>query len=214
MQNSLRLLVGLVLLALSALAWSSALAQSAGAVTAAPDPFGFRESEYSAWGIVDADYPYTGRVGCFPVGNGVIFATLGVDPDFNQLGSLTGPGYQTRDDCGAASYWQEGNWPAMPVYLVRVHAGRGAAAGYAIERVAWQRQSIQQLRGAAMVRTIQRNGGSDAVLHDLRRTRHAGAGAAVPRCLARSPAKCTAWPLTAARRGLMRTRTRRRAISG
>ena len=121
------------------------------------DPFGFRESDYSAWGIVNADYPYTGRVGCFPVGNGVIFATLGVDPDFNQLGSLTGPGYQTRDDAGGVQYWQEGNWPKMPVKLMQVAPPGAQGEQYAFAPVQWQTQSIQQLRGAAMVRTIQRN---------------------------------------------------------
>jgi hypothetical protein len=121
------------------------------------DPFGFREGDYSAWGIVDADYPYTGRVGCFPVGNGVIFATLGVDPNFNALTSLTGPGYQTRDDAGGVQYWQAGNWPPMPVKLVRVTPPGAQGEQYAFAPVEWQTQSIQQLRGAAMVRTIQHN---------------------------------------------------------
>src|SRR5512138_84180 len=88
---------------------SAAGAASAGAGDPV-DPFGFRESDYSTWGIVDAPYPYnsaaappagSGRQnaqGCFPVGNGIVFATLGLDGDFNTLTNIIGPGYQTRDE--------------------------------------------------------------------------------------------------------------------
>lgn len=128
------------------------------------DPFGFYEGDYSSWGITDAPYPYDPAAvsrengqGCFPVGNGVIFATLGVEPDFNTLSSLTGPGYQTRDENGGVQYWQKGDWPAMTARLVRVTRWDEKRQPAAFEPIEWKSQSIQVLRGTAMVRTILRN---------------------------------------------------------
>lgn len=162
------------------------------------DPFGFHESDYSTWGIVDAPYPYdpaapppagSGRVnaqGCFPVGNGIVFAALGLDGDFNTLTNLCGPGYQTRDEKGEPVYWQAGAWPEIRVQLVRAPTEQQlfpnavppdplairtapwegqatdfmarADGSFEFETLpAWQRQSIRQLRGAAIVRTVQQN---------------------------------------------------------
>ena len=57
------------------------------------DPFGFHESDYSSWGIVDAPYPYDLPAEyCFPIGNGAVSATLGRDGDFNTLTSIGGLG--------------------------------------------------------------------------------------------------------------------------
>ncbi|MCH7471674.1 hypothetical protein IIA79_01790, partial [bacterium] len=149
------------------------------------DPFGFFEEDYSSWGLVDAPYPYDEsvarpsrpraarmagetpapptlakddlRYGCFPVGNGLVFAHLGVDDDFNTLRGITGPGYQTRTDDGAVTYWREGNWPDQPLELAFT-LGDGDVE---VLQYTWTTQSIQQLRGAAMVRTIQRSPGVD-----------------------------------------------------
>ncbi len=127
------------------------------------DPFGFSEDDYSSWGIIDAPYPYTGMdaegneigYGCFPVGNGLVFAHLGVDGDFNTLRGVTGPGYQPRDDEGKAVYWQEGEWPEMRVSLG--YAPILISAINCWDKAAFTTQSVQQVRGAAIVRTVQRS---------------------------------------------------------
>lgn len=87
-----------VCLLLLSFAGTPGVAAEARVASAAPtvDPFGFTEEEYSSFGIKDAPYPYSGRHGCYPVGNGVIFGHLGVAEDFALLRGLTGPGYQTR----------------------------------------------------------------------------------------------------------------------
>jgi hypothetical protein len=137
------------------------------------DPFGFSEDDYSNWGIIDAPYPFTGMdaqgteigYGCFPVGNGLVFAHLGVDGDFNTLRSITGPGYQTRDDEGNAAWWQEGEWPDMRISLIYVNVISAS------EAISWReavhdRQSICTARGAAMVRITQSSEDS-GTLHSL-----------------------------------------------
>ncbi len=128
------------------------------------DPFGFSEDDYSSWGITDAVYPYDPAAagkpngyGCFPVGNGLVFAHLGVDSDFNTLRGIVGPGYQTRNDAGGAEYWQAGEWPDLRVVTDRWREWQQGQPPSALEQVAILSQSIQQLRGAAMVRTVQRS---------------------------------------------------------
>lgn len=134
------------------------------------DPFGFREEDYSSWGITDAPYPFTGvdadgteiGYGCFPMGNGFVFAHLGVDGDFNTLRGITGSGYQTRDDDGKAVWWQEGDWPDLDIQILcREGYPANLKAGYeaiisTMEPLVPTQQSITAVRGAAMVRTIQR----------------------------------------------------------
>ncbi|MBN2082214.1 hypothetical protein JW859_08400 [bacterium] len=130
------------------------------------DPFGFNEDDYSSWGIVDAPYPYEGYdaggnwqgFGCFPVGNGLVFAHLGVDGDFNTLKGITGPGYQAHDDAGHAEWWKEGDWPGLKVKPVELNSATGQTGDLRFAPVEWENQSIQVLRGTAMVRTIQRAG--------------------------------------------------------
>jgi len=164
-----RLLTALLAL-LVCLTTGVALAAAAADDSADPaDPFGYHESDYSAWGIVDAPYPYdpaaappagSGRPnaqGCFPVGNGYVFATLGLDGDFNTLTNLTGPGYQTRDANGAPLYWQAGEWNGPRIRLVYADEQSGPPDAPRFRPVLWDRQSIQMLRGAAMVRTVQSN---------------------------------------------------------
>jgi len=130
------------------------------------DPFGFSEDDYSSWGIVDAPYPYDpaelgqpNGYGCFPVGNGQVFAYLGVDGDFNTLRGITGPGYQTRDDNGNAVYWEEGEWPDQTFELWRMDTepnivdGEQQGSTTRYTPLEWTAQSTQPVRGTAMVRT-------------------------------------------------------------
>lgn len=119
------------------------------------DPFGIPESSYSALGLRDASYPFDGRSGCFPVGNGVIFAHLGVDGDFNTLRGVTGPGYQTRDSAGRAEYWNAEPWTPLSFTLVKRSADLEDEVW---EPVSIDSQSIMPLRGAALVRTVRRSG--------------------------------------------------------
>lgn len=119
------------------------------------DPFGFQEGDYSRLGLRDQPYPFEGRSGCFPVGNGLIFGHLGVDGDFNTLRGLTGPGYQTRDSAGRAEYWNADPWTPISFTLVRRSANLDDEAW---EPVRIDSQSIMPVRGAAVVRTVLRSG--------------------------------------------------------
>lgn len=86
------------------------------------DPFGFSEEDYSSWRIIDAPYPYDpaalgepNNYGCFPVGNGQVFAYLGVDGDFNTLRGITGPGdgvgyYGEIEDSTAEVQFEDGRY--------------------------------------------------------------------------------------------------------
>jgi len=130
------------------------------------DPFGFRAEDYSSWGIVDAPYPFEGYDkegnhighGCFPVGNGLVFAHLGVNGDFNTLRGITGPGYQTRDEEGKAVWWQAGEWPDMRPRFILIKAIKGEIYVPQIEDAdKWKTQSIQVLKGMPIVRIIQRS---------------------------------------------------------
>ena len=132
------------------------------AMAAELDPFGFSEDDYSLWGITDAAYPYdpadAGKpngYGCFPVGNGLVFAHLGVDSDFNTLRGIIGPGYQTRNDAGGAEYWKAGEWPDIRIMTDRWHEWNQGQPPEESEPVVISSQSIQQVRGAAIVRTVQ-----------------------------------------------------------
>ena len=130
------------------------------AVAGDTDPFGFADDAYSAWGIVGAPYPFdpaadTARpagYGCFPVGNGLAFGHLGVDGDFTTLRGVMGPGYQSRNAAGKAEYWQPGVWPDLRPRVMQLDAD-----GIPAPLPEWSSQSIEQLRGAALVRTIQRS---------------------------------------------------------
>lgn len=134
------------------------------------DPFGFSEDDYSSWGIIDAPYPFTGvdaegnkiGYGCFPVGNGQVFAHLGVDGDFNTLRGITGPSYQTRDDDGKAVWWQEGDWLTLRFDLLLPAPGAAMAPGIRYsdghQTPEWRTQSVQTIRGCPMVRVWQSNG--------------------------------------------------------
>ena len=103
--------------------------------------FNLDENDFSLWRIENADYPYLGEKGCFPVGNGIVFAHLGVNSDFNTLCGVTGPGYQTRGADGNPIYWQEGDWGTLQVKLL-------TAVGKPLD---WKTQSIMRVRGAPIV---------------------------------------------------------------
>ena len=113
----------------------------------AADAFGYRATDYSLMALVDVPCPFAGRKGCYPVGNGLVFAHLGVGGDFNGLRGITGPSYQTRDEKGNPLYWADGEWPALGATL---HSGSQA--------LRWSRQSIQRIRGVPMVKVEQESG--------------------------------------------------------
>ncbi|MCC7478068.1 hypothetical protein IT575_06365 [bacterium] len=164
MRHLLSLVTIFSLLALPSIAAADSSPASSATDPAALDPFGFREDQYSSWGLVDAAYPYQGRHGCYPVGNGICFAHLGVSEDFNTLRGITGPGYQTHTPGGETEWWAEGEWPDVTLSLwhmpmLQVDYMTLPDAEHASPIIAnWNQQSIQVLRGAAMVRTIQRGG--------------------------------------------------------
>ncbi len=104
-------------------------------------PFGLQEDDFSLWRIEDAKYPYLGEKGCFPVGNGIVFAYLGVAEDFNTLLGNTGPGYQIRSQDGTPAYWAESEWGEMKLqFLIN-----------GVSSIKWQTQSIKRIRGTPIV---------------------------------------------------------------
>jgi len=144
-------LVLFLLLAILGATASNLLAQEATLV----NPFNLDENDFSLWRIENADYPFQGEKGCFPVGNGIVFAHLGVDSDFNTLGGVTGPGYQTRGADGSPVYWQDGDWGALQIKLLV--SGEKA--------VVWKTQSIKRIRGAPIVYVSQVS--DEAEIHSL-----------------------------------------------
>jgi hypothetical protein len=127
------------------------------------------DDEYSLWGMRDVAFPFVPAgaeptfdpardslrdYGCFPMGNGRIFGHLGVDSDFSLLRGLTGPGYQTRGDEGEWQVWQEGNWPDIPVSF-KATAPKGPHEPVFHLGDKWTTQSIEQVRGGAIVRVKQ-----------------------------------------------------------
>ncbi len=109
------------------------------------NPFGLSENDFSLWRIENAGYPFKGENGCYPIGNGIVFAHLGVDEDFNTLRGVTGPGYQIRGADGDPVYWQDGEWGALGIRILK--NGR--------EQVKWQTQTIKRLRRAPVVTVSQ-----------------------------------------------------------
>lgn len=119
------------------------------------DVFGFSVDEYSSWAILDADFPNDGDRGAFAVGNGIVFAYLGVHGDFNVMKGVTGPGYQPRTKDGKPIYWVEDEWGEQAISLFK--AGRS--------KLNWRKQSIKRLRGIPIVHVEQKS--NEGVLHSL-----------------------------------------------
>ena len=118
------------------------------------------DADFSVWGMRGQAFPFEKGAGefpdygCFPIGNGRIFGHLGVDSDFSLLRGLTGPGYQTRGDEGEWQVWQEGNWPDIPLSF-KATAPKGPHEPVFHLSDKWTLQSIEQVRGAAIVRVKQ-----------------------------------------------------------
>lgn len=105
------------------------------------NPFDISEDDFSLWRIEDANYPFNAKSGCFPVGNGIVFAHLGVDEDFNTLRGVTGPGYQIRGADGKPVYWQDGEWEELGIRIIK--GGK--------DQVKWTSQTIKRIRGMPVV---------------------------------------------------------------